>query len=357
MSSQTSGIDPVGIASPADHDRALSEETQTLMIPEAMGGKDAEPEAKPRGVVRPGDRIFSGLATGSGIFVVALIGLVAVFLILRAVPALSNDEENFFLYNGPWRTDDTAHMHFGVLDLFSVTVFVSIFALLLAMPVALGIAIYLTEYAPARVRGPLAYVIDLLAAVPSIVYGLWGIYVLAPAIAPIALWLNRNLGFIPLFADSPVNIGGGGNLFTGGIVLAVMILPIIAAVTREVFIQTPKGQIEAALALGATKWEVVRTTIIPFGTSGYVSGSMLGLGRALGETIALMLILSGTSVAFGWSLFDSGSTFATHIASNASEFNNELEAGAYIAAGLVLFVLTFLVNSAARAVVGGKGRA
>jgi phosphate transport system permease protein len=154
-----------------------------------------------------------------------------------------------------------------------------------------------------------------------------------------------------------VNIAGGGNLFTGGIVLAVMILPIIAAVTREVFIQTPKGQIEAALALGATKWEVVRTTIIPFGTSGYISGSMLGLGRALGETIALMLILSGTSVAFGWSLFDSGSTFATHIASNASEFNNELEAGAYIAAGLVLFVLTFLVNSAARAVVGGKGRA
>ncbi|AYM40830.1 PstC family ABC transporter permease [Mycobacteroides chelonae] len=242
MSSQTSGIDPVGVARPADLDGSVFEEKPQPMSDEG----DHQPPAKAtntvtKTVTRPGDRIFSGLAKGSGVFVVALIGLVAVFLILRAVPALSNDDEN--------------------------------------------------------------------------------------------------------------------NLFTGGIVLAVMILPIIAAVTREVFIQTPKGQIEAALALGATKWEVVRTTIIPFGTSGYISGSMLGLGRALGETIALMLILSGTSVAFGWSLFDSGSTFATHIASNASEFNNELEAGAYIAAGLVLFVLTFLVNSAARAVVGGKGRA
>lgn len=185
MSSQTSGIDPVGVARPADLDGSVFEEKPQPMSDEG----DHQPPAKAtntvtKTVTRPGDRIFSGLAKGSGVFVVALIGLVAVFLILRAVPALSNDDENFFLYNGPWRTDDTSHMQFGVLDLFQVTVFVSVFALLLAMPVALGIAIYLTEYAPARVRGPLAYVIDLLAAVPSIVYGLWGIYVLAPAIAP-----------------------------------------------------------------------------------------------------------------------------------------------------------------------------
>ena len=183
MSSQTSGIDPVGVARPADLDGSVFEEKPQPMSDEG----DHQPPAKAtntvtKTVTRPGDRIFSGLAKGSGVFVVALIGLVAVFLILRAVPALSNDDENFFLYNGPWRTDDTSHMQFGVLDLFQVTVFVSVFALLLAMPVALGIAIYLTEYAPARVRGPLAYVIDLLAAVPSIVYGLWGIYVLAPAI-------------------------------------------------------------------------------------------------------------------------------------------------------------------------------
>jgi phosphate transport system permease protein len=133
-----------------------------------------------------------------------------------------------------------------------------------------------------------------------------------------------------------------------------MILPIIAAVTREVFLQTPRGQIEAALALGATRWEVVKTTVLPFGRSGYISGAMLGLGRALGETIALLIILRGTQVAFGWSLFDGGYTFATKIAATAAEFNDQYKAGAYIAAGLVLFLVTFVVNALARAALIGK---
>ena len=313
-----------------------------------------EPDSKPKTVVRPGDRIFSGLAVGSGVFIVGLIGAVAFFLLWRAIPSLSNNDENFLTYRDAWQTDDTSAMHFGILDLLQVTVFVSVIALIIAMPVALGIAIFLTEYAPKRIKAPLAYVIDLLAAVPSIVYGLWGIYVLAPALAPVALWLNEHLSWIPIFADGPVDIRAGGTIFTGGIVLAVMILPIIAAVTREVFVQTPRSQKEAALALGATRWEVVRTTVIPFGLSGYISGSMLGLGRALGETIALLFILSATPAFFGWSVFDSGKTFATQIASSAPEFNNDLEAGAYIAAGLVLFVLTFVVNSFARAVIAGK---
>ena len=151
-------------------------------------------------------------------------------------------------------------------------------------------------------------------------------------------------------------MAGGGTIFTAGIVLAVMILPIITAVTREVFVQTPRSQIEAALALGATRWEVVKTTVLPFGLSGYISGAMLGLGRALGETIALLIILRGTQKAFGWSLFDGGYTFASKIASAASEFNDQYKAGAYIAAGLVLFILTFVVNSLARAAVAGKGQ-
>ena len=197
-------------------------------------------------------------------------------------------------------------MHFGILDLLQVTVFVSVFALLLAMPVALGIAIFLTQYSPRRLAGPLAYMVDLLAAVPSIVYGVWGLYVLAPALKPFAVWLNENLGWLFLFKTGNASVAGGGTIFTAGIVLAVMILPIITAVTREVFIQTPRGQIEAALALGATRWEVVRTTVLPFGLSGYISGAMLGLGRALGETIALLIILRGTQTAFGWSLFDGG---------------------------------------------------
>jgi phosphate transport system permease protein len=306
--------------------------------------------------VRLGDRIFRGLAEGSGILIVALIAAIGVFLLWRAIPALARNQENFFLYGGNWITTNTSAMHFGILDLLQVTVFVAVFSLILAMPVALGIAIFLTQYASKRLSGPLAYMVDLLAAVPSIVYGVWGLYVLAPVLRPLAVWLNENLSWLFLFKTGNVSLAGGGTIFTAGIVLAVMILPIITAVTREVFVQTPRGQIEAALALGATRWEVVRTTVLPFGLSGYISGAMLGLGRALGETIALLIILRGTQTAFGWSLFDGGYTFASKIAATASEFNDQYKAGAYIAAGLVLFILTFVVNSLARAVVAGKGR-
>ncbi|MGF7122234.1 phosphate ABC transporter permease subunit PstC [Rhodococcus sp. TAF43] len=326
-----------------------------------VGGPNGTPEVpitspettKRKTVTRPGDRIFGSLASGSAVFITLLVAAVGFFLIWRAIPALQRNEVNF-LTSREWNTDNINSMAFGVLDLLQVTVMVSLVALVLAMPVALGIAIFLTEYAPKKVARPLAYVIDLLAAVPSIVYGLWGLLIFAPAIAPVAVWLNENLGWIPIFADGSGSIRGGGTIFTAGIVLAVMILPVITAVTREVFGQTPKAHIEAALALGATRWEVVRTTVIPFGKSGYISGSMLGLGRALGETMALYMILRTTSQAFSWSVFDSGSTIASKIALGYAEFNNNIQAGAYIAAGLVLFVLTFLVNAAARAAIAGK---
>ena len=320
----------------------------------ALGdGMDAADPAG-RGKVRVGDRIFRGIAAGSGILITVLIAAIGLFLVWRAVPALTRNEANFITYGGNWVTTDTGHMRFGILDLVQVTVCVSLFALLLAMPVALGIAIFLTQYAPRRVGGPLGYLVDLLAAVPSIIYGVWGLYVLAPVLKPIALWLNENLGGLFLFSTGSASVAGGGTVFTAGIVLAVMILPIITAVAREVFAQTPPGHIEAALALGATQWEVVKTTVLPFGLSGYISGAMLGLGRALGETIALLIILRGTQKAFGWSLFDGGYTFASKIAAAAAEFNDQYKAGAYIAAGLVLFILTFVVNSAARAAVARR---
>ena len=310
----------------------------------------------PRGNIKAsrGDRLFHGLSEGSGVLIVVLIAAIGVFLLVRAIPALARDKENFFTYGGNWVTTNTSAMHFGIFDLLQVTVFAALFALILAMPVALGIAIFLAQYAPRRIMGPLAYLVDLLAAVPSIIYGVWGLYVLAPRLRPIATWLNEHLGWVFLFATGNASVSGGGTIFTAGIVLAVMILPIITAVTREVFIKTPQSHIEAALALGATRWEVVKTTVLPFGRSGYISGAMLGLGRALGETVALLIILRGTQAAFGWSLFDGGYTFATKIAATASEFNNQYKAGAYIAAGLVLFLLTFVVNAMARASVAGK---
>lgn len=348
----TRGPDGTTVTTPNPADSGSGE---TLASP---GPEPAPISTNPsKGVkVRLGDRIFRGLAEGSGILIVALIAAIGVFLLWRAVPALTRNEENFFLYGGNWITTDTSAMHFGIFELLQVTVFVSVFALVLAMPVALGIAIYLTQYSPRRLAGPLAYLVDLLAAVPSIVYGVWGLYVLAPAIKPLAVWLNTHLDWLFLFKTGNASVAGGGTIFTAGIVLAVMILPIITAVTREVFTQTPRGQIEAALALGATRWEVVRTTVLPFGLSGYISGAMLGLGRALGETIALLIILRGTQTAFSWTLFDGGYTFASKIAATASEFNDQYKAGAYIAAGLVLFILTFVVNSLARAAVAGKGR-
>ena len=231
---------------------------------------------------RLGDRIFRTLSQGSGVLIVLLVVAIGLFLLWRAVPALQRDQVNFFTYGGKWVTTNTAAMRFGILNLLQVTALVSVFALVLAMPIALGAALFVTQYAPRRVGGLLAYMVDLLAAVPSIIYGVWGLYVLAPQLRPVATWLNHTLGWCFLFARGNASVAGGGTIFTGGIVLAVMILPIVTAVTREVFVQTPQDQIEAALALGATRWEVVKTTVLPFGRSGYFSGVDAGSGPRAG---------------------------------------------------------------------------
>ncbi|SFT61745.1 phosphate ABC transporter membrane protein 1, PhoT family (TC 3.A.1.7.1) [Actinopolyspora lacussalsi subsp. righensis] len=315
--------------------------------PEQPGGK--------KKVVRLGDRLFQGVATGSGIFVVTIIAAIGLFLLVRAIPALHANEANF-LFSGQWRTGDPENMAFGIVDLAWITVASSLVALIIAMPVAGGIALFLTQYAPKVLARPFAYVVDLLAAVPSVIYGLWGALVLAPVLKPVALWINGTLGWIPIFADGNVPANSGSNVFTAGIVLAVMILPIITGVAREVFERTPSAQIEGALALGATKWEVVRTTVWPFGRSGFVGGAMLGLGRALGETVALTVILSYTFEGPHYSIFDAGATFASRIALGSAEFNNHLTVGAYIAAGLVLFISTFAVNALARWIESGSGK-
>jgi len=314
----------------------------------------SETSQRSRTVRRRGDAVFRAMATGSGLVIVVAIALIGVFLLIKAVPSLAADKVNFFTSPG-FIASDPANLMFGIRDLLLVTVLSSLVALVIAMPVALGIALFLTHYAPPVLMRPFAYVIDLLAAVPSIVFGLWGIKVLGPALEPAAQWLNATLGWFPLFADGNVSIGGGGTIFTAGIVLAVMILPIITAVSREVFRQTPTTQIEGALALGATRWEMIKTTVLPFGRSGYIAASMLGLGRALGETVAVLVILRSASSPSHFSVFDGGFTFASKIASAAGEFSQPLPTGAYIAAGLVLFVLTFVVNAVARS-IAGKGR-
>ena len=223
------------------------------------------------------------------------------------------------------------------------------FAALVAVPLAVAVALFITHIAPPRIALTLGYLVDLLAAIPSIVYGLWGIFVLGPAAVPVMKWLEANLGFIPFF-KGPASTTGRA-MFVAGLVLAVMILPIVSAVAREVFSQTPRKLQEGAQALGATRWEMIRMTVLPFGNSSIISGAMLGLGRALGETMAVTIILSVSGVVtFNLISQSNPSTIAANIALDFPE-SSGLAINALIATGLVLFAITLVTNMAARAVI------
>jgi phosphate transport system permease protein len=305
-------------------------------------------------ISRTGDRVFGALTAGSAVAIVALVLFVGVFLLALALPALLQDNDNF-LTSRSWVVAGT-DLRFGIAGLLWTTVLSSVIAMLLAVPVAVGVALFLTQYSPRRLSGPLSFVVDLLAAVPSIIFGLWGLTVLGPFLNPAGVWISDHLGFIPLFAATgaqPKN-----SVFVASVVLAIMILPIVTAISRDVFAQTPRDHVEAAYALGATRWEMIRTAVMPYGRSGVISASMLGLGRALGETVAVLIILSTPSAGapFSPSIFAGGETFASKIANNASEFDTPSKTGAFIAAGLVLFVVTFLVNALAR-MIADRGNA
>ncbi|MBA3528890.1 MAG: phosphate ABC transporter permease subunit PstC [Propionibacteriaceae bacterium] len=304
-------------------------------------------------ISKTGDLVFRGSAGGAGLVLVLLVAFVGAFLLILALPSLLNDKANF-LTSREWVVAGN-ELRFGIAGLLWTTVLSSVVAMAIAVPIAIGVALCITQYLPKRVAGPMAFVIDLLAAVPSIVFGLWGIAVLAPNLRPIANWLSDHLGWFPLFAPG---LSSDGTVFVAGVVLAIMILPIVTAISRDVFLTTPRDHVEAALALGATKWEVIRTAVLPYGRSGVMSASMLGLGRALGETIAVMIILAQPAAGspFSPSIFAGGETFASKIANNAQEFDSPSKTGAYIASGLVLFIVTFAVNALAR-VVAERGRA
>lgn len=316
-----------------------------------LPGDDGRPplEADKAGTGRLGDRIFGGLATGSGIFIIALVTLVGVFLVIQAVPSLLNNNANF-LTSREWVASGT-DPRFGIVDLLWATIITSIIAMLIAVPLGVAVALFITQYSPEWLRKPAAALVDLLAAVPSIVYGFWGLKIAGDYFEPVQGFLTGILGWVPFFTDE--GISAKSTLAFAGIILAIMILPIVTAISREVFAQVPTTHKEGALALGATKWEMIRTAVIPFGKPGVISAAMLGLGRALGETLAVTLLLSAlnTSSAFSFSIFGGGETFASRIANDAGEFDSAQKTGAYIAAGLVLFILTFIVNAAARVVI------
>ena len=294
-------------------------------------------------------RVFRLLATGSGVLILGVLAAVAGFLMLEAWPAISADPEDLAAIS--WIPDDGSLLAY-IGPLAFGTVLAAVLALLLAVPVAIGIALFISHYAPRRLAAVLGYLVDLLAAIPSVVYGLWGGLWLAPKLQVVWDWLGSTLGFVPLFegpAATPPRV-----MMTVGVVLAVMILPIVTAVSREVFLQTPRLHEEAALALGATRWEMVRMAVLPFGRSGVISASMLGLGRALGETMAVLMILS-PGLTYSWALLMAGrhQTIAANIALQFPEAN-PLGVSALVATGLALFVITLLVNMAARWVVARR---
>jgi phosphate transport system permease protein len=285
-----------------------------------------------------GDRVFGGLSKSAGVLILVTLAGVALFLLregwpgLTASPSEFSDGDNFLEYVGP--------LVFG-------TLFASALALILAAPMAVAVALFITHYAPPKLAQTLGYFVDLLAAVPSVVFGLWGIAVFAPLMAhEVYPFLNDNLGFIPFF-EGPV-VPSGRSMLTAAIVLAVMILPIITAISREVFRQTPRLHEEASLALGATRWEMIRQAVLPYGRSGVISGAMLGLGRALGETMAVAMILSPADIySFNLIGSENPNTIAANIALRFPD-SSGVEVNRLIATGLVLFVITFIVNALAR---------
>jgi phosphate transport system permease protein len=307
--------------------------------------KTVIPITRPRQKQRLGDRLFSGGALTAGTVILAMLAAVASFLLLQSIPAFTTDPEDVDILAGQSMWDYAFPLIFG-------TLWAAAIALVLALPVAIGVALFISHYAPRKLAQVLGYVIDLLAAVPSVVFGLWGGNVLAVGVQPLYSWLEQNLGWIPLFAG-PAS-GTGRTILTAGLVLAVMILPIITAITREVFLQTPVLHEEAALALGATRSEMIGMAVLPFARAGIVSASMLGLGRALGETMAVAMVLSASGVVtFNLISPTNPSTIAANIALSFPEaFGTNVNV--LIATGLMLFAITLLVNSVARFVVNRR---
>lgn len=311
-------------------------------------GPPADPPSR-TSTGRAGDKIFSGLSRGSGIVLLVIMASIAGFLAYRAAIAISKDEGNF-LTTFDWNPSAIPPV-FGIAVLLFGTVVSSIIAMIIAVPIAVGIALFISHYAPRRLAAPLAYVVDLLAAVPSIIYGIWGAVVLVPYLDGLNAWLGQYFAWTYIFDQTQPGVAR--NMLTVGILLAIMILPIVTSVSREVFLQVPRMNEEAALALGATRWEVIRLSVLPFGRSGVISASMLGLGRALGETMAVATVLSPSYLISLHLLDPGGGTFAQNIAAKFDEAN-EFGRDALIASGLVLFVLTLLVNGAARLIIARR---
>jgi phosphate ABC transporter permease protein PstC len=304
----------------------------------ARGGRSALERSSRSRALDPALRWF---LTGLAAFVLFLIAFFFIRLFIEAKPAFDKFGYLGFVFDNNW---DVSKEIFGAWPLVVGTLITSVIALLIGVPVAIATALYLTELCPRRARQPLTILIELLAAVPSVVYGLWGIFVLAPHLVGPEQWVSDKLSFLPLFGGT-VSIP---NCFVAGLILAIMILPIVSAISREVMTTVPPQDKEAALSLGATRWEMIQMSVLPYSRAGISGAAMLGLGRAIGETIAVTIVI-GNAPNVPESIFSQGYTLAAVVANEFNEAASDpTHRAALIAAGLVLFVLTLLVNALAR---------
>jgi phosphate transport system permease protein len=293
---------------------------------------------------RIGDRVFRSILFVAAATMVVIVAAMVAMMFSYSLPTI----ERFglsFLIGRDWNPSMGS---FGALPFIYGTIVSSVIALVIAVPISVGVAVFLTEQAPVRIARPIAFLVELLAAIPSVVYGLWGIFVLAPFIREyLGAFLQENLGFIPLFQGRLTGIG----MLTGGIILAIMVLPIITAVVRDVLDAVPVTQREAALALGATKWETTQI-VLSNAASGIAGAVVLGLGRAIGETMAVTMVI-GNTPQISTSLFEPAYTIASVLASNFADATDEFYLSALIEIGLVLFLVTFAVNGVAKLLVWG----
>ncbi|MFF5233147.1 phosphate ABC transporter permease subunit PstC [Dactylosporangium sp. NPDC000521] len=323
----------------------------------AAGTGEADEPRRLKWRPSPADRVFRGVARGAGATVLLVALLVGSFLAYRAVTALKVVRWSFFTTK-QWEPDPVSGS-FGIAAVVPGTVIIAGIAIVLAVPVAVGTALYICEYAPRRMRRMLVTLVDMMAAVPSVVYGLFGVFLLQPNIIHLSRWIATYLGWIPIFevADydttnplSSITVFTASS-FVAGTVVAMMVTPIICSISREVFSQAPIGEREGAYALGGTRWGMIRTVVLPYGRGGVIGGSMLGLGRALGETIAVYMIISPV-FDIQWHVLQTGAISVSSLIALRYGDSADFAVSALMAAGLALFVMTLLVNFAASIVIG-----
>ena len=291
-----------------------------------------------------GDRVFRLVATVAALTTLVVLVLIGLFLLLRAMPAFRQNGLSFFTTQA-WNPDGG---YAGVAAVLFATVEVALIALVIAVPISLLTALFLTEYVSPGMRRPLTTVVDLLAAVPSLIFGMWGFFYLTPHMLPLSAWLARNVGWIPLFRGSGLFYGSP---FIAGVLVSLMLMPTATSIMRDVFSQAPVGEKEAALALGGSRWRMIRAVVIPFGRGGIVGGSMLALGRAMGESISVAIVMTSSFAISSHVLQPGGPTIGALIVDRFGDATRNIGLPALMAAALVLFVITLVVNCAASTVV------